>query len=511
MEIVTIDGLPVYRAELTGDDTGMLCISLVDEPAVLRDFQALSAQVRDEREHTRQLYAIADADRQLVRGVVMRSNFPIYRRDSNGSEYYIIYKADTIRKMAEKYLADDLQNKVNLDHQEGAYVDGVQMVQWYLKDTAAGIAPEGFEDCADGSLFAEFHVTDSAIWEEIKAGTYRGFSLEGVFDLLPEENVGLVERIVEETRGLFSKLTKLFPNMKFTKFINALRKGVELRSATSDKGVIAWDGDDDVKVGDELFVEDEEGNRSPAADDTYTLTDGRVLTVEGGKVASIAESQAFGEVSTDKGVIRWDGDEDLKAGDSVYRLDDDGNRADVEDGAYTTADGKIITVENGTVLSIEDTAAEVEARRQERMARIQKCEASYDEKTRAIYDAIREHRGSRDEDYFYVTEAGDDYAVICYWGEDYEDHYYRYAIRVDEEANVTVENDGEEVKLAFVPMDFVSPWEDTRDTEIEALRKQVAELKKQPAALPAHQAVKAAAQSGNKQQSNLARILTARR
>ena len=28
--------------------------------------------------------------------------------------------------------------------------------------------------------------------------------------------------------------------------------------------------------------------------------------------------QAFGNVSTDKGIIAWDGDEDLKVGDKVY-------------------------------------------------------------------------------------------------------------------------------------------------------------------------------------------------
>ena len=295
MNVVTIDGLPVYRAEINGDDTGMLCISLVDEPAVLRDFQKLSKQERDDRERVRQLYTVTDAERQIVRGVVMRSDFPIYRRDANGFEYYIIYKADTIREMAEKYLADNFQNRVNLDHEEGAYVDGVQLVQWFIKDTAAGIVPDGFDDCADGSLFAEFHVTDAEIWDAIKAGTYRGFSLEGVFDLAPEQDQHDVERIVEETRGVFSRLTQIFPNMKFSKFFNALRKSVEMRSATSDKGVIVWEGDDELKVGDELFVEDENGERTAAADDTYVLTDGSAVVVTDGKVADIIVNEAPAE------------------------------------------------------------------------------------------------------------------------------------------------------------------------------------------------------------------------
>ena len=287
--IVTIDGLPVYNAELDGDDTGMYCISLVEYPAVLRDFQKLSAQERQERERTRQLYAITDEEKQLVRGVVMRADFPIYRRDN--LEYYIIYKADTIRQMAEKYLADNLQNQVNLDHTPGAYVEGVQMVQWYLKDTAAGINPEGFEDCADGSLFAEFHVTDPTIWEAVKAGTYKGFSLEGYFALTPEDDQQEVERIVEETRGLFSQLSKNF-NMSIAKFKALFAKLVKMRTTTTDQGVIAWDGDDDLAVGTEVFVEDEEGNRTPAPDGVYTLTDGTAVTVADGKVAEIVAPEA---------------------------------------------------------------------------------------------------------------------------------------------------------------------------------------------------------------------------
>ena len=287
--IVTIDGLPVYNAELDGDDTGMYCISLVEYPAVLRDFQKLSAQERQERERTRQLYAITDEEKQLVRGVVMRADFPIYRRDT--LEYYIIYKADTIRQMAEKYLADNFQNQVNLDHTPGAYVEGVQMVQWYLKDTAAGINPEGFEDCADGSLFAEFHVTDPTIWEAVKAGTYKGFSLEGYFALTPEDDQQEVERIVEETRGLFSQLSKNF-NMSIAKFKALFAKLVKMRTTTTDQGVIAWDGDDDLAVGTEVFVEDEEGNRTPAPDGVYTLTDGTAVTVADGKVAEIVAPEA---------------------------------------------------------------------------------------------------------------------------------------------------------------------------------------------------------------------------
>lgn len=177
----TFGGLPVFDALVPDEDTGMLKISLVDAPAVMSDFLVFN-------EHRAvQMYSIQDDEKRLVYGVVMRADFPIYRKDDRIGEYYIVYKPDTIRKMAEKYLADGLQNEVNVMHSTD--VEGVQMVQYFIKDSARGVDPEGFADIADGSLFAEFHVLNDEVWEKVKDGSYKGFSLEGVFDFVPEPDV----------------------------------------------------------------------------------------------------------------------------------------------------------------------------------------------------------------------------------------------------------------------------------------------------------------------------------
>ena len=120
--IVTIGGIPVYNAIISDAETGMFKISLVDDPAVMSNFQAFDKQ------NIPQMYAIQDEEKRLVRGVVMRADFPIYRRDDKMGEYYIIYKADQIRIMAEKYLAESRQNDVNVMHRKDSDVDGVQMV-----------------------------------------------------------------------------------------------------------------------------------------------------------------------------------------------------------------------------------------------------------------------------------------------------------------------------------------------------------------------------------------------
>lgn len=525
--IVTIGGIPVYDAVISDEETGMLKISLVDDPAVMSNFQAFDSNRKP------MLYAIQDSEKRLVRGCIMRADFPIYRRDERMGEYYIIYKADTIRQMAEKYLLEGRQNNVNLMHQEGSDVDGVQMVQYFIKGD--GIQVEGFDECADGSLFGEFHVTDDNIWQEIKAGTYKGFSLEGVFDLAPEQDKDEIQEIVDILDGAFRKLFKHHKNMsKLSRLKETLAKMLqEFGNITTDKGILAWDGDEDLKAGDSVYVEDSEGNRIPAEDGDYKTDDNKVIVVVDGKVSEIkdaeaevapAEDEESEFIETDKGKLEWDNEEeDLKAGDAVYVRDEDGNRVPAPDGDYTTEDGKVIKVADGKVTEIVDPKAEVseeevKAKRISKFNKIKEAfEESFDTKMREISNAIAAVIGTEN---FYLVDAGEDFGVVESWNEDWtESHYFRYAITWNEDGTAKAA-DPQEVKLMFVPMDMESPFAKGNEEEMsalkaenESLKKEVAKLKKTPAAKPAHEEVKESvsmSKSGDKRIDNLRRILTAR-
>ena len=176
--MTTYNGLPLYRVALADDD-GVLRVSLVENPAVESDFEVF----RKEEAKAPALYSVQDEEKHLVRGVILRADYPIYRNDGRGG-YYVTFGADVIREAAERFIADGHANAVDTDH-DGKEVDGVQMVQLFIKDAAAGVAPEGFDDIADGSLFGEYHVTDPDIWDEIKAGTWKGFSVEIFYKLIP--------------------------------------------------------------------------------------------------------------------------------------------------------------------------------------------------------------------------------------------------------------------------------------------------------------------------------------
>lgn len=275
--ISTIKGLPVFAAEIADDTEGIVRVSLVDYPAVERDFVAFA-------EDEPIAPVITNEDAHIIRGVIMRANYPIFRSDHGG--YWIVYRPEVIRKMAEKYIADNRANAVDLNH-DGNEVNGVQLVQLYIKDSANGICPKGFEDIEDGSLFGEFHCENAEIWKAIKAGTYRGFSIEIFNSFTPSTGVHSTEKIADILEWLDTKLS-LDMSIK-TRLAKMLAR---FGAVTTDKGIIHWEGDADLAEGMEVWAETEDGERTDLEDGDYTIEDGKIIVIEGGKVVAIKDNEA---------------------------------------------------------------------------------------------------------------------------------------------------------------------------------------------------------------------------
>lgn len=274
-------GLPLYRAEIDADDTttGMFIISLVDSPATMSDFMAFNEEKR------LMTYNVESDEKRQVFGLVMAADMPIYRRDDNGFEYYITYSKETIALMAEKYLKMSLQNNVDTQH-SFELEDGIFMNQLFVKDTEKGVSPKGYEDYKDGSLFAQFHIANDSVWEEVKKGTYKGFSLAGVFNVEPKEET----KEDDKNNNKEEKKDNSFMKIKSIKeALKAMIRQMEFSTATTDKGVIGWDVDGDIEVGTEVYLVDENGDRQPIEDGDYVLEDGRTVVVKDSKVEEIKE------------------------------------------------------------------------------------------------------------------------------------------------------------------------------------------------------------------------------
>lgn len=286
LTIKTINGIPVYSAEIGSAADGMLCISLVDDPAVESLFQAFDAQ------RAPVLCSVTSEEKRLILGVVMRADWPIYRRDEKAGEFYIVYSAETIREMAQKYLAEDRANLLNLMHEGAPEVEGVQLVQWFIKDSTAGVAPAAFDEIKDGSLFAEFHVENDEVWQAVKDGTYRGFSLEGLFTLVPVEMQREQPAPAVDYPTIFNKLSKNMGKRIKAIFAAIASALVLMGKVATDKGILSYDGDEDLKAGDAVKLDQEDGSQVDAPDDVYTTEDGKKITVKDGKVESIEDPAA---------------------------------------------------------------------------------------------------------------------------------------------------------------------------------------------------------------------------
>lgn len=193
--------LPAYKARINAIDdeffTGMYTISLVDYPAVESDFQAFSkpSEVK---------LKVENEDKRIITGVAMRCDYPIYRNDG-GYEYFIVFDSETIKEITQKWFKTGLQSNVNIMHTD-QYVDGVEIQQAFIKDTARGLNPTGFEDISDGSLFLTYKVNNDEIWSKIKAGEYHGFSLEGYFNYEPVINEE--DKLLNEIEEIIKKIAQ---------------------------------------------------------------------------------------------------------------------------------------------------------------------------------------------------------------------------------------------------------------------------------------------------------------
>lgn len=191
--------LPIYNAEITSEIEGIFAISLVDFPATQSNF------VYFNEDNAIQKFSIQDDEQHIISGVVMLANTPIYRRDADGTEYYLLFSKETIRLMAEKMLKDNTQNQVDLYH-NGDLVGSINLLELFIKDSDKGIVPTYLEEIPDGSLVATYKVRDDNIWEAIKSGKLRGFSLAGIFDVAKEDSE---EKDLQEILSQLKKLRKI--------------------------------------------------------------------------------------------------------------------------------------------------------------------------------------------------------------------------------------------------------------------------------------------------------------
>ena len=258
----------------TDFETGLNAISLVEYPAVEVDFLAFAKEESA-------VLQFADEERHIITGIALLADTPIYRIAPDGTEYYVRFTKDCIRQLVEKYFKFGLTNSVNIEHKDNQFVDGVTMLESYIIDKERGICPSEFASAPDGSWVVSYKVSNLDVWNKIKSGEVKGFSVQGLFRIIEtklEMNSNKTEESEHQNKNNISLMSKLKEKIK------ALL--MQYAAVSTDKGNLIYNTDM-LEVGSEVFVEDENGENVPAADGEYILEDGRTVEVEGGKVTEI--------------------------------------------------------------------------------------------------------------------------------------------------------------------------------------------------------------------------------
>lgn len=145
-------------------------------PAIESDFVYLNKQKQ-------QYVALENNEKHLLYGAALRPDFPIYRYDENG-EYYIEFSKKAIEKLCRKFFQDDFQSNWTKQHMDNA--EGLTVVESWIKTDMSkdkSLALGLDENLPIGTWFIGAYCDSNDIWEMVKNGTFKGFSVEAMVSL----------------------------------------------------------------------------------------------------------------------------------------------------------------------------------------------------------------------------------------------------------------------------------------------------------------------------------------
>ena len=158
-----------------GLDSETYKISMVTEPAIEVDYVALEKQNEDVE------IKLSSDERHICYGPALIPNKDIYRNNGE-QEFYINFTEESIVKMSQEFLKNYKQHEVNLQHETNAdevFVCESWIVEDPYKDKANAL---GF-NVEKGTWMIGMKVNNIEVWDKVKNGELKGFSVESAIRL----------------------------------------------------------------------------------------------------------------------------------------------------------------------------------------------------------------------------------------------------------------------------------------------------------------------------------------
>lgn len=258
-----------------GLKSSVYAIALVENPAIEVGFVALS---KDGKKMTHQVKL--SADKNMLYSPLVIPNQKIYREDENGQGYYIYFSEETCKEILHDFMAAQLNNQFNLEHDENMPIKNLSVVHsWIVTNAENGEAAKLGFDVPVGTPMIGISIKNNPEVKKLVAeGKVKGISLEGLFDNYTAYfNQSNYINMDKKETAVSQILTKLGELLSPTKLASA-----ELANG----GMIYTEGE----FADGVNVYQDEAMQVLAEDGEYELADGRVLSVVEGKAASLREA-----------------------------------------------------------------------------------------------------------------------------------------------------------------------------------------------------------------------------
>jgi len=152
--------------------SGIDAVSVVHSPAIEENFIALHKYEVELKK--------VDEEKRILMGAALIPNKQIYRVNQKQEEYYIYFSEKTVRKASELFLMRSNQNNATYEHKEP--LKGLSVVEsWIIEDENQDKSHKYGFSLPVGTWMISMKVNNDEVWNDVKEGKVKGFSIEGYF------------------------------------------------------------------------------------------------------------------------------------------------------------------------------------------------------------------------------------------------------------------------------------------------------------------------------------------
>lgn len=113
-------------------------------------------------------FNVSNKEKREIEGLVLQSGQFIYRNDLDGDPGYVFFTRKTVRQLQEKY---GYNRNLTIQHQSDITGTAILLDSKLEED----------EENNQTRWYLKYKIIDDSLWEAIKFGVIKGFSLEGLF------------------------------------------------------------------------------------------------------------------------------------------------------------------------------------------------------------------------------------------------------------------------------------------------------------------------------------------